>query len=308
MARTKGKRRPELAAAPYVPVPWGVLDSRAYQGATVAAKALLLELARQHDGYNNGHLHLAHKWLAPRGWPSKAVVEKARGELLERGLIVQTKQGGLFIGASLYALTWLPVSNHVGLDTSPSTYHPGVWQSCDLPPTSRREAPAPHWFNAHVAALRERRSRRKLPVKKISQPVHRDSPAPYTGTANEPLDPYTGAIEAISTPSPDPYSGDDVITPVMAQKNPSAVQSFQARIGDGLTVTAREPNPLGRTRSIRLFQTAFGHLIRNPDRPAERFPTIKALLASMPASESQSVDRRLPNVRRFLLEPEAEVL
>ncbi len=272
MARTKGKRRPELAAAPYIPVPWGVLDSRAYQGSTVAAKALLLELARQHDGCNNGHLHLAHKWLAPRGWPSKAVVEKARGELLERGLIVQTKQGGLFIGASLYALTWLPISNHVGLETSPSTYHPGVWQLCDLPPTSRREAPAPYWFNAHVAALRERRSRRKLPVKKVSQPVHRDSLAPYTGTASEPLDPYTGAMEVISTPSPDPYSGDDVITPVMAKKNPTAVLSFQARVGGRLTMPAREPNPLGRARSVRLFKTAFGHLMPRQPRTGRCAP------------------------------------
>lgn len=185
----KQRKPPESVRGAYSALPHAVLDSTAYTGASPVAKALLNELIRQHNGGNNGRLQLAHTWLAPRGWPSKSVVEKARAELIERNLIIATRPGGLFIGPTWYALTWLPISNHVGLETSPSTYHPGGWQCCDLPPTSRR----------------------KPPVKKSCQPVHRGSTDPYSGTVNEQLDPYSGAIEAFSTPSPDPYSGDDVL-------------------------------------------------------------------------------------------------
>lgn len=247
MARTKGKKRPELCPAPYCSIPWSVMDSRAYQGATPTAKALLFEVLRQHSGDDNGHMHITHKWLSPRGWGSKETVERARDELLKRGLIVQTKQGGLFIGASLYAVTWLPISNHVGLETSPNTYHPGLWHCCDLPPTPRRNPP----------------------VKKISQPDHRGSPAPTIGAANESPAPTIGAIEAISTPSPAPTIGDAVSTPVMGQKNLSAVQRFQTRIGGRLTVPEREPNPLGRTRHIRLFKAAFISMVAAIPTPAK---------------------------------------
>lgn len=279
----KKPKRPEVCPAPYCSIPWSVLDSRAYQGATPTAKALLLELLRQHSGSNNGHLHLAHKWLAPRGWVSKETVERARKDLLKRGLIIQTKQGGLFIGASLYALTWLPVSNHSGLETSPSTYHPGGWQLCDLPPTDRRKPTA----------------------KKLCHPDNRGSLAPTIGAANEPLAPTIGAVDPIFDASPAPTIGDDVSTPVMARKNLSGAEQFKARIGGRLTVPAREPNPLGRTRHISLFKTALGHLAHNPGEHAERFPSVRALLANMPASASPAVDRQFPHVRKFLTDSAA---
>lgn len=233
MARQK--KPDEAVRGRYAALPHAVLDSPAYTGASIAAKALLNEVARQHNGTNNGRLHLSHKWLAPRGWPSKSTVEKARAELIERGLIVQTKQGGLFVGASWHALTWLPILNHVGLETAPNTYHPGGWQFCDLPPTARR----------------------KPPMKKISQPVHRGSADPYTGARGSATDPTTGAIKPVFGTSPDPYTGDDVYIPLPPAGNLSAVQSFKARIDDKLTTPKREPNPLGRTRHIRLFKAAF---------------------------------------------------
>lgn len=185
----KQKKPPESVRGAYGALPHAVLDSTAYTGASPVAKALLNELIRQHNGGNNGRLHLAHKWLAPRGWPSKSAVEKARAELIERGLIIQTRQGGLFIGPSCHALTWLQISNHVGLETSPSTYHPGAWLLCGLPPTSRR----------------------KPPVKKNSQPDRRGSADPATGAGCLAADPTTGAINPISGGFPDPTSGDDVL-------------------------------------------------------------------------------------------------
>lgn len=269
MARTK--KPVEAVRGTYSAMPHAVMDSPAYIGAGVAAKALLCELIRQHNGSNNGRLHLSHKWLAPRGWPSKSTVEKARAELIERGLIVQTKQGGLFIGASWHALTWLPVSNFVGLDIASNQYHPGGWQLCNLPPTTRRDSPAPPWFHAHAAALRERRSRRSALTKKISQPVHRGSTDPTTGADGLATDPTTGAVTVQKGGFPDPTTGDDVLLPLPPAENLSAVQQFQTRIGGRLTTPARKPSPLGRTRHIKLFKTVAAHLIAHrghqPTRP-----------------------------------------
>ena len=126
--RSKLKRRPEEAiTGTYGAIPHTVLDSPAFMGAGHTAKALLFELMRQHTGINNGHYQLSFSWLKKRGWNSRDVIQRARSELIDRGLIIQTRYGGLNSGPSLYAVTWLQISNFVGLDIQQSNYHPGAW-------------------------------------------------------------------------------------------------------------------------------------------------------------------------------------
>jgi hypothetical protein len=203
MGKRNGKsndgKRPENVSGGYSALAHAVLDSTAYTGASITAKALLNELVRQHNGSNNGRLHLVHTWLAGRGWPSKSTVDKARAELLERGLIIQTRQGGLVIGPTWYALSWLEISNFVGLEVVPRTYSKGAWTLCKLPRTSRRKPPL---------------------KKRDAQPVHRGSTDPYTGAARPAIDPYTGAIKPIFGPSTDPYTGDDVVNQCPPAFNP----------------------------------------------------------------------------------------
>jgi hypothetical protein len=130
------RRRPlEAVTGPYVAMPHAILDSAAYRGASHAACALLVEVARQLNGSNNGHLQLTTGWLRKRGWSSADTVQRAKQELLERRLMVQTRQGGLNIGASQFAVTWLPITNYTGLDLRPQEYHPGAWHFMDKPPT-----------------------------------------------------------------------------------------------------------------------------------------------------------------------------
>jgi hypothetical protein len=50
-----------------------------------------LYLFVQASGNNNGRLHLSKKWLYNQGWTYHENNSKARNELIERGLIVQTK-------------------------------------------------------------------------------------------------------------------------------------------------------------------------------------------------------------------------
>lgn len=141
MARRKKINRPEVITGGYSAIPWTVLDSLSFIGATDKAKALLFALMRQHNGSNNGHLHLAKKWLFSHGWTCDENNRNACNELIERGLIVRTKRGGLNMGANLYALTWHDITNYVGLDISAKSYPRGAYTLCQLPPTPRRKPP-----------------------------------------------------------------------------------------------------------------------------------------------------------------------
>ncbi len=128
------KKAPEAVSGSFSAMPHGVMDSNAFQGAGHPARSLLYELIRQLSGRNNGHLQLTSPWLKKRGWNSADVVQRAKGELLDRGLIVLTRQGGLNSGPCQYGVTWLHISNFVGLDLSPQSYHPGQWRLMDRSP------------------------------------------------------------------------------------------------------------------------------------------------------------------------------
>lgn len=123
------RRKPrEKVSGLYAAIPIKVLDSVAFVGLPHAAKSLLFELFRQINGRNNGHLHLSTAWLRQRGWTSRDVTQRAKRALLERGLIVKTRVGGLNMGPDLYALTWLPISDYTSLDIAKHSYPQGAWR------------------------------------------------------------------------------------------------------------------------------------------------------------------------------------
>ena len=134
------KKLPESIAGGFSAIPHVVLDSLAFTGATTSAKALVFALIRQLNGRNNGHIQLSSSWLKRQGFTSSTIY-KARDELIERGLIIQTKWGGLGIGVNLYAVTWLTISNYVGLHIAEAGFRQGEWARCELEATPRRPKP-----------------------------------------------------------------------------------------------------------------------------------------------------------------------
>lgn len=134
--KKRSAKQSERVSGGYTALPWAVSDSTAFKGCSYAAKALLLEIARQHNGCNNGHLQASFKWLKSRGWTSSSVVQRARKMLEDRGLIVRTRQGGFGIGPSRYAVTWHVITNFQGLDITRAGYHPGAWAMLDRPDIS----------------------------------------------------------------------------------------------------------------------------------------------------------------------------
>lgn len=182
MARKNKQARLESISGGYAAIPWAVLDSVSFKGASEKAKALLFALMRQHTGNNNGHLHLAKKWLYNHGWTCHENNSKARNELIDRGLVVQTKWGGLNIGSDLFALTWYDITNYVGLDISVKGYSRGAYLLCNLAPTPRRKPP--------VTKQNARTDSRTSTVP-ITVPV-KQSTGTTTGTKTALLEQFTG--------------------------------------------------------------------------------------------------------------------
>lgn len=132
---SRRKKAPENAEGSFSKMPHRVLDSKAYLELNFAAKALLHELVRQLNGYNNGHLQLTTTWLRKRGWTSSDTISRVTNELIESFLVVNTRQGGLNIGPSQFAVTWLVISNYQGLEIRPEQYPKGKWALKEpLPP------------------------------------------------------------------------------------------------------------------------------------------------------------------------------
>jgi len=125
-------------------VPHCVLNSPAYLSLSGRAIKLLYDVAMQYNTYNNGALLASWRYMSEkRGWTSSDALSKAKVELLERELIVQTVQGQLPNKASWYGITWLALDNIKGLEISAAHWPRGIysrWQPTT--PQPKRKAPA----------------------------------------------------------------------------------------------------------------------------------------------------------------------
>jgi hypothetical protein len=74
------------------------------------ATKLLINLLSQFNGRNNGDLAMPWSTMQKRGWNSKATLYSARDELLNRGWVVKTRQGGKHV-CSLYAVTFFCIND-----------------------------------------------------------------------------------------------------------------------------------------------------------------------------------------------------
>lgn len=98
-------------------IPRAVLLHKDYQNLSGNAVKLLLDLAFQYRGGNNGDLTTAFNVLKVRGWTSRATIDRAKKQLLLNELIKETRPGQ-FINpggrCALYALTWAAIDECPG--------------------------------------------------------------------------------------------------------------------------------------------------------------------------------------------------
>jgi hypothetical protein len=85
---------------------------------STSARVLLHQLAALFDGFNNGHIPFIRCTARSFGWRSIATLTRAFDELLNVGLIVQTRPAS-GCRCRLFALAWLPVTKPEGLTFVP---------------------------------------------------------------------------------------------------------------------------------------------------------------------------------------------
>lgn len=100
--RHKGNRIGES----FVALPYSVLNSPLFTALSPHALKLLIDVAAQYRGDNNGDLSTAWKLMQPRGWRSEATLHKVKRELLDAGFLYETRKGRRPNVCSLFALTW----------------------------------------------------------------------------------------------------------------------------------------------------------------------------------------------------------
>ena len=110
-------------------LPRRVWEHPDYQSLPGNAVKLLMDLACQYNGRNNGDLTAAYTVLKKRGWKSQDTITKAIQQLLDARLIVRTREGRFQNPGGrphLYAISWKAIDECPGkqLDVGPTVKPP----------------------------------------------------------------------------------------------------------------------------------------------------------------------------------------
>jgi hypothetical protein len=177
MARAKRRKGAARDPGGFVAVPWVVLDSAAYQALSHPGKSLLLELARQYHGDDNGRMVATLAHLQPRGWTSNDTISRAKKELLDAGLIFETCKGGRPNKASWYACTWWALDKLDGYDAGvTAAFRRGAY--LDKKPQSRSLIPRGGTTKVSIAPPDGMRMLLSAPSGGAMQPNFVGSPIP----------------------------------------------------------------------------------------------------------------------------------
>jgi hypothetical protein len=91
----------------FVALPHSVLESDQFVGLNHASVRLLLLIAKQYRGDNNGRLVACPSYFEPLGWRSRASATRCLDELIKSRLICRVRIGTRQVPA-WYALAWWP--------------------------------------------------------------------------------------------------------------------------------------------------------------------------------------------------------
>ncbi len=137
----------------FIGIPRAVADSPAFKLLPPIARALYLDLRRQHNGYNNGQIAAVDKgapWapgLSHYGWAHSSI-HKCLKLLLTHGLIEVTRQGGIGSWSricTLYAFTDCAViyNREKGVSGSQPTLSYRNFEGSARPKRKRRQIEGP---------------------------------------------------------------------------------------------------------------------------------------------------------------------
>ena len=125
----------------FLGLPHHVLDHDNFRTLSPRATKLVIDIAAQYRGNNNGDLSAPLSLMKKRGWNSSDQLHKAKKELVENDVIRVARQGGLN-RCNLYALTWLPIDECNGkLDIASTTTAPVNWRNKSASPSGGAKDP-----------------------------------------------------------------------------------------------------------------------------------------------------------------------
>ncbi len=93
----------------FFPLYHSVLASPAFNALSPYACKLLMDIAWQYKGNNNGDLTVAWSVVSKRGWRSKTTLWRCKAELIKAGFVYVTRKGHMPSTCELLALTWFPL-------------------------------------------------------------------------------------------------------------------------------------------------------------------------------------------------------
>jgi hypothetical protein len=130
MANSYSKAKGRNEKGRFVALPHHCLNHENYIRMNDKAKVLVVNVALQYNGGNNGDLCIAFSMMKKQGWRSKQTLYLAINELLHYGWLVRTRIGGLNKTPNLYAITFHPIDECKGkLDIKATKIPPGNWKN-----------------------------------------------------------------------------------------------------------------------------------------------------------------------------------
>lgn len=227
-------------AGGFVALPWSVLDSKGYLGLSHAAKALLLEVARQFHRDDNGRMLLSDKYLAGRGWTGHGVITRAKRELLDAGLIFQTVLGQRPNKAGWYALTWHKLDKLPGFDIGAAlSFEQGAYRKLEAVVTLAPRVES----KAAIATLAARVS--GLQNVTLAERVEGPAIALVEGVEKAPPTPSTRAIRPVFDPPPTLVEGDPLEKPSTRAESVPAPQKKKGRVRSETDECPNDSGPAG---------------------------------------------------------------
>ena len=122
------KRKRDGGGGAVLVMPHCVLNSEAYLTLSGRAIKLLYDVAMQYNTHNNGALLASWRHMSEkRGWTSAEQLNKAKVELVDHDLVVETVKGHRPNKASWYGLTWLALDSINGLEISSTNWPRGIY-------------------------------------------------------------------------------------------------------------------------------------------------------------------------------------
>jgi hypothetical protein len=193
----------------FVAIPYVVLSSPGWQRASHTARSLLLDMLNirtkknSENTYPNGRLICTTTAIKPMGWTGQGVFRRALRELIDCGLLIETRKGGHVKGREAwYAVTWLKLVHTTGLDINPNQFRTGGYMNPDGEASSKRSrdtrsATAARWptgtstapsdgvTTPAICSVRRRKHIRSAPSDGAQTGVFGDATAPSDGDVLE---------------------------------------------------------------------------------------------------------------------------